>query len=56
MDDAVGTSLDMQVLRGGRPVALSVPVQDLHSVTPASMLSIGDSVFHDLSYHQVCFS
>jgi hypothetical protein len=42
-----------QVLRGGVRKSLSVNVQDLHAITPASYLECGDSVFHDLSYHQV---
>jgi hypothetical protein len=41
-----------QVLRGGARVSLSATVQDLHAITPASFLECGESVFHDLSYHQ----
>ena len=42
-----------QVLRGGIVKRLEgVSVQDLHGASQSSFLEMGDSIFHDLSYHQ----
>jgi len=48
--------ITQQVLRGGVRKSLNVNVQDLHAITPASYLECGESVFHDLSYHQVIYN
>lgn len=53
LDDKVGSSIEVEVLRGGNKTCLTIPVENLHSITPASFIEMGDSVFHDLSYHMV---
>jgi len=52
LDDAVGGVVALEVLRGGKLLRIQTLVQDLHAITPASFLEMGESVFHDLSYHQ----
>ncbi len=51
LDDAVGGSVLLTVARGGADVNVTVPVADLHRVTPSSFLEVGNAVLHDLSYH-----
>jgi pro-apoptotic serine protease NMA111 len=53
LDDSVGGEVEVEVIRGGEKKKLQLKVQDLHSITPASFIEMGDSVFHDLSYHMV---
>ena len=50
LDDSVGRELALGLERGGRPVAIRLPVDDLDSVTPDRYLEIGDSVLHTLSW------
>lgn len=50
MDDRVGRSIEVQVERGGRPVTVAVPVQDLHAITPSSYLEVGGGVLNTLSF------
>ncbi len=55
LDDRSGSEkgVTVEVLRGGVLKRLAgVEVQDLHAVSPSSFLEMGDSIFHDLSYHQ----
>eukprot|EP00879_Flechtneria_rotunda_P012429 GHRR01012979.1.p1 GENE.GHRR01012979.1~~GHRR01012979.1.p1 ORF type:complete len:795 (+),score=305.94 GHRR01012979.1:778-3162(+) len=52
LDDAVGQSVDIELERGGQPVTLTIPVTDLHSVTPSSMLELAGGSLHALSYQQ----
>jgi len=52
LDARVGGSVELQVERGGRPLALSLPVADLHEVTPDEYLEIGGGVVNELSYQQ----
>ncbi|NGX15870.1 trypsin-like peptidase domain-containing protein [Wenzhouxiangella sp. XN24] len=52
LDANVGDVVALAVRRGTTDLALQVEVSDLHAVTPASFLQIGDAVLHDLSYQQ----
>jgi len=50
LDGRVGGSLELSVVRGGESRALTLPVQDLHEITPDEYLEIGDGVLHTLSW------
>ncbi|CAK4613965.1 unnamed protein product [Aphanomyces euteiches] len=52
LDSSVGLPVALDVLRGGHSVSLSIPVQDLHSITPRQYLQVGGCILHDLSYQQ----
>ncbi|KAL3161157.1 hypothetical protein ABBQ38_009528 [Trebouxia sp. C0009 RCD-2024] len=52
LDSAVNKAVVLEVERGGQPVRVTVQVQDLHAVTPASFLEASGSVIHGLSYQQ----
>ncbi|KAF0691214.1 Aste57867_17514 [Aphanomyces stellatus] len=52
LDGHVDQDVAIEVQRGGRRVALSLHVQDLHAITPSQFLEVGDCIFHALSYHQ----
>ncbi|HEX7029749.1 MAG TPA: PDZ domain-containing protein, partial [Gammaproteobacteria bacterium] len=52
IDDSVGKVLELEIERGGEPVALDVSVTDLHSITPDEFVGFGGAVVHDLSYQQ----
>ena len=50
LDARVGGSVTVEVERGGRPITVTVPVQDLHAITPSSYLEIGGGVLNTLSF------
>jgi S1-C subfamily serine protease len=50
LDGAVGGSVDLTLVRGGTRLAVTLPVQDLHGITPDDYLEIGDGVIHTLSW------
>jgi S1-C subfamily serine protease len=50
LDGQVGGSIDLAVVRGGESRTLTLPVQDLHAITPDEYLEIGDGVLHTLSW------
>ncbi len=50
LDDAVGSTLKLEIQRGGQRLVRDVPVVDLHSITPAEYIEFGDGVVHALSY------
>ncbi|ANO51956.1 trypsin-like peptidase domain-containing protein [Woeseia oceani] len=52
LDDKVGSEVSIELERGGRKVVESLPVTDLHSITPDEFLEFGDAVVNDLSYQQ----
>ena len=52
LDDAVGRAVALRVERRGAPLDVSVPVEDLHAITPASYLEHGGAVLHALSFQQ----
>ncbi len=50
LDSAVGGKVDIVVERGGEKVQQTLPVGDLHAITPSEFFEFGDSVVHTLSY------
>ncbi len=50
LDDSVGGKVDIVVERGGEKVQQTLPVGDLHAITPSEFLEFGDAVVHTLSY------
>ncbi len=52
LDRAVGGVLSLVVQRGGEELSLTVPVVDLHALTPSEFLEFGGGVIHPLSIHQ----
>lgn len=52
LDDHVEQDIEVVVERGGQEQTLTLSVQDLHSITPASYLEVGDVLLNELSYQQ----
>ncbi len=52
LDDRVGGSVLLGVHRAGQHVEVSLPVTDLHAITPSSYLEIGGDLVHTLSFQQ----
>ncbi len=52
LDSEVGQEVELQLERGGRKVTETLPVTDLHSITPDEFLEFGDAVVNNLSYQQ----
>jgi len=52
LDTHVGKSIEIEVERGGRHVAHTVLVDDLHAITPDEYLEFGDAIVNTLSYQQ----
>lgn len=52
LDDGVGSEVELQFSRGGQVRSAKLKVGDLHAITPASYLEIGDAILHTLSWQQ----
>eukprot|EP00271_Cylindrocystis_brebissonii_P014135 TRINITY_DN35385_c0_g1_i1.p1 TRINITY_DN35385_c0_g1~~TRINITY_DN35385_c0_g1_i1.p1 ORF type:complete len:1152 (-),score=228.60 TRINITY_DN35385_c0_g1_i1:698-4153(-) len=52
LDDSVDQSITLEVERGGKPLVMTLSVQDLHSITPNYFLELSGAVLHALSYQQ----
>ncbi|XP_021296393.1 protease Do-like 7 isoform X1 [Herrania umbratica] len=52
LDGSVEQKIELQIERGGTPLSVQLPVQDLHSITPAHFLEVSGAVIHPLSYQQ----
>ncbi len=52
LDDSIGKTLTLKLIRGGVPVSANVTVRNLDSITPASYLEFGGAVLNNLSYEQ----
>ena len=52
LDSHVGQQVTVEVERGGQPLSFTLPVQDLHSISPAEFLEFSAGVVHALSYQQ----
>ncbi len=50
LDERVGGSIGLAVVRGGESLRFDLPVQDLHEISPDDYLEIGDGVLHTLSW------
>lgn len=50
LDDSVGKGIEVTIVRGGGTRKVKVTVEDLHAITPADYLEIGDGVLHTLSW------
>ncbi len=50
IDAAVGTTVTLELQRGGETLSRTLPVEDLHAITPAEYIEFGDAVVHRLSY------
>ncbi|MGE5626131.1 MAG: trypsin-like peptidase domain-containing protein [Bacillota bacterium] len=49
MDNSVGKTLNVKLLRGGRPVSQDIKVQDLNGLSPVSYLEFGGATLNELS-------
>jgi S1-C subfamily serine protease len=52
LDAAVGREIRVLIERGGQRIEHTLPVGDLHAITPDEYIEYGDGVFHKLSYQQ----
>ena len=52
LDGSVGTSVEVELERGGKLVSAKLPVGDLHAITPSAYAEFGDVVLNTLSYQQ----
>ncbi len=52
LDAAVGKQVKVAIERGGSRIEHTLPVDDLHKITPDEYIEYGDGVFHKLSYQQ----
>jgi len=50
LDDRVGSTVKLEVQRGGQTRTLQLRVQDLYEITPDRFLEFGDAVVHTLSW------
>jgi pro-apoptotic serine protease NMA111 len=52
LDASVGKQVKVAIERGGTRLEHTLPVDDLHKITPDEYIEYGDGVFHKLSYQQ----
>ena len=52
MDSGVGGKVELELSRGGHAVAVTLPIEDLHRITPDAYIEAGDAILHNLSYQQ----
>jgi len=52
LDENVGRPIDIELQRGADTVTYTIPVQDLHAITPDEYLEFGEAVVHTLSYQE----
>ncbi|MCB9681876.1 MAG: trypsin-like peptidase domain-containing protein [Alphaproteobacteria bacterium] len=52
LDAAVGGEVTLGIERLGTPMTLTLPVGDLHAISPSAYLEVGRAVLNDLSYQQ----
>jgi len=50
LDDNVGNSVDVLVIRAGETMEMSVPVQDLYEITADEYIEVSKAVVHKLEY------
>lgn len=49
LDDAIGQTLGVQIIRQGQKRTVELAVADLHALAPSSFLELGDTVLQDMS-------
>jgi S1-C subfamily serine protease len=52
LDDKVGQTVQVDIVRDGQEQRQDIEVGDLHEITPDEYIEYGDGVFHNLSYQQ----
>ena len=52
LNNHVGKSITLEVLRSKEKIALTIPVSDLFTLSPTAFLKFDNSIFHNLSYQQ----
>ncbi|NNF17700.1 MAG: hypothetical protein HKN70_13230 [Gammaproteobacteria bacterium] len=52
LDDNVDGEVELTLERGGRILKFRIPVEDLHAITPAEYIQVGNAIMHRLSYQQ----
>jgi len=52
LDQQVGESIQIEILRGGKLITGEVKVNSLSNITPDRYLEIGRAILHDFSYQQ----
>lgn len=52
LDSSVGSTVELELQRGGKTITAKLPVGDLHKITPSSYTEVGDAVLNRLSYQQ----
>ena len=52
LDDNVGGTVSVDVLRGGETLSFTLGVDDLHALSPDEYVEFGQGVFHPVSYQQ----
>jgi len=50
IDDSVGSTVEMELERGGTPLRATLKVGDLHDISPNAYLEFGDAIVHTVSY------
>ncbi len=52
LDDHVGSTVTLELERGGRRIEHAIAVSDLHAITPSEFIEFGDATVNELSYQQ----
>jgi len=52
LNNQINNNINLSVIRLGKPLLVSVNVDDLESITPSSFLKFDGGIFHNLSYQQ----
>ncbi len=52
LDSSVGSSIAIEIERGGVSLIEDITVNDLHAVSPDEFLEFGNAIVHNLSYQQ----
>ena len=52
LNNSTNKTVQLSVLRRGKLLSMALHVDNLHSITPSSLLKFDGSIFHNLSYQQ----
>ncbi len=52
LDSSVGEQIVFDIERAGELLSMTLKIADLHAITPASYITFGGGLLHDLSYQQ----